>query len=502
MNGPPVFFLPVVDWSFRVQRPQHLARCFARAGYRVFYPDLRFAPVPPPPRLVESGIWRLALEGDPGHDPYRDRLPGDAVARAVAGLRAMAAEHPLDGCWIVAQLPSWRPLAEAIRTAFAGRLLFDCVDEYAAFRDHAALADDEADLARGADLVVAVSEPLRAKLAGLGASRAVVVRNGCDPEHFGPAAGRARGDGPPVAGFFGGIHDWFDASLLAAVARVRPGWQFWLIGDTYLGDVEPLQGLANVRFLGELPYADLPRVVSHFDAGIIPFKLTPLTRVVETVKVYEMLAAGLPVVATALPELRRLAPMVAIANGVDDFAACLDAALATPASARAARRELARSHSWLERFLLLQRLMTAVAEGECAEVEVAARARVSEAARAPEAAGVAAPMPAVAAVPPARRSTSYRVDRYWLGLFAPAPAAAERGEPMSRGEQLAGLEAERLSLVAQRDRVQVEAARLAGELERVERERLALERELCRVTSSRWWRLAAPLRALRQRLRA
>jgi glycosyltransferase involved in cell wall biosynthesis/GT2 family glycosyltransferase len=363
MFGSPVLFLPVIDWSFRVQRPQHLARCFARAGYRVYYPDLRLAPRPRPPHLVESGVWRLALAGDPAHDPYRHRLPAEAVERALAALQALAAEHPLAGCWIVTQLPSWRPLAEAIRAAFGGHLMFDCVDEYAAFRDHEPLTDEEAALTRGADLVVAVTEPLRAKLAALGAS-CVLVRNGCDPDHFGPVAGRVRGAGPPVAGFFGGIHDWFDSRLLAAVARARPGWQVWLVGDTYLGEVEPLRALANVRFLGELPYADLPRVVSHFDVGIIPFKVTPLTRVTETVKVYEMIAAGLPVVATDLPELRRLAPLVALAAGADDFAACLDAALAAPQAARDARRELARSSSWLERFLELRRAMAAVDGGQ------------------------------------------------------------------------------------------------------------------------------------------
>jgi hypothetical protein len=26
MIGPPVVFLPIVDWAYRVQRPQHLAR--------------------------------------------------------------------------------------------------------------------------------------------------------------------------------------------------------------------------------------------------------------------------------------------------------------------------------------------------------------------------------------------------------------------------------------------------------------------------------------------
>ena len=500
MLGTPVFFLPIVEWSFRVQRPHHLARCFARAGWRVYYPDLRLTPEPPPPRLVESGIWRLALAGDRAHDPYRDRLPAAAVERALRALRAAAADHPLDGCWIVAQLPSWRPLGEAVRAAFGGHLIFDCVDEYAAFRDHAPLAGEEAELARGADLVVAATEPLRAKLAGLGASRAMVVRNGCDPEHFGAAAGRVRGSGPPVAGFFGGIHDWFDSRLLAAVARAHPEWEIWLVGDTYLGDVEPLCGLPNVRWLGELPYADLPRVVSHFDAGIIPFKLTPLTRVAETVKVYEMLAAGLPVVATDLPELRRLAPLVTVAAGAEDFAACLGAALAAPAAVRAACRDLARSHSWLERFLALRRAMAAADGGgrPAAAAAVVAERRLS--------------------TPPHRRSLGLAAPALesgtaaWRGragaepaLLAPGAAAAigaAAGEPQQLVHRVADLESERLSLIEQRDRVQAEAGRLAAELARVERERLAHERELGRVTSSRWWRLGAPLRALRRWLRA
>src|SRR5579864_654919 len=312
MSSRPILFLPIVEWTFRVQRPHHLARCFARAGHRVYYADLRLAAEPRSPTLEESGIWRLALAGDPAHDPYRDRMQPAAAERAAAGLQAVTREHPehpLSGCWIVAELPSWRPLAEAVRRAFGGLILFDCLDDYAAFGDHAPLLDEESGLARTADLAVAATEPLRRKLADLGV-RCITVRNACEHEHFAPAAARVRQAGPPVVGFWGGIHDWFDGALLAELARQRPDWEFCLVGDTYRGEVEPLAALANVRFLGELPYADLPRIASRFDAGIIPFKLTPLTAVAETVKVYEMLAAGLPVVASELPELRRFAPHV------------------------------------------------------------------------------------------------------------------------------------------------------------------------------------------------
>src|SRR5919106_1682321 len=356
MEPPPILFLPIINWEFRTQRPQQLARCFARAGHRVYYPALRLPPDPPAPHQVESGIWQIALNGDPGLDPYRERLSPAAVELALGSLREISAEHPLDGCWIIAQLPSWRPLAEAARTAFGGAVLFDCMDDFTAFGDHGDLAQDERALAISADLVVTSAQSLFDKLAPLN-PQTRMVRNGCEPAHFGPASARTLPDEPVVVGFFGGIHDWFDGSLVAEIARLRPQWEIRLIGDTYRGDVETLRTLPNVKFFGEVPYAALPRLVSGFHAGIIPFKITPLTEAADPVKAYEMLAAGLTVVATDLPELRRLVPLVALAHTAGEFVAHIEESLSEPPEARLARFEAARRESWLDRFLDLRRAM-------------------------------------------------------------------------------------------------------------------------------------------------
>ncbi len=37
--GPPILYLPAVSWSYRFQRPQHLALALARAGHPVLYVD-------------------------------------------------------------------------------------------------------------------------------------------------------------------------------------------------------------------------------------------------------------------------------------------------------------------------------------------------------------------------------------------------------------------------------------------------------------------------------
>jgi len=470
MLGTPVLFLPIIEWEFRVQRPQQLARCFARAGRRVYYPRLRLGD-PAPPQPVESGIWTFRLAGDPALDPYRDRLGPRDVELALRSLRGLAASHRLDGLWVIAQLPFWRPRAEAIRAELGGRLLFDCMDDFSAFADHGDCAAEELAMAGAADLVTTTSERLRGKLAPASA-RCVVVRNGCDPEHFGPAAVRPRPGAPPVVGFFGGIHEWFDAPLVAALAAARPGWEVWLIGDTYRADTAALRGLPNVHLLGEVAYADLPRAVSHFDVGIIPFRINRLTEATDPVKAYEMLAAGLPVVATPLPELARLAPHVALARTAEEFVARIEEALAAPREARAARREMAGRSSWLARFLELTELM--------AEVETAA--------------GPAA-LP-LRSAPPCPRSLGIGHDRSdLLRQVVRLEACLATAE-----DDRARLAAEHRSLVEQRDRVLDECGRLASELQRIERERLALEHQVQGLTSSRLWRAIRPLRVLRSRV--
>jgi len=71
-QAPDVFFWGVIDWRFRIQRPQHLATGFSRRGYRVFYISTSFVNTDKPGFEVEkmdlSGhLWnvRIHLQGRP-----------------------------------------------------------------------------------------------------------------------------------------------------------------------------------------------------------------------------------------------------------------------------------------------------------------------------------------------------------------------------------------------------------------------------------------------------
>ena len=58
------------------------------------------------------------------------------------------------------------------------------------------------------------------------------------------------------------------------------------------------------------PYAEMPAYVRDFDVGMIPFRVDPMTRAVDPVKIYEYFSLGKPVVARPLPELSRFGDLV------------------------------------------------------------------------------------------------------------------------------------------------------------------------------------------------
>jgi glycosyltransferase involved in cell wall biosynthesis len=153
----------------------------------------------------------------------------------------------------------------------------------------------------------------------------------------------------PRAVYAGSLDSWFDAALLGAVASLLPRWAFVLIGPVRAA-LRDLRGRPNVVLLGPRPYADLPAYFRHADAGLVPFVLTPLTHAIHPIKIYEYLAAGLPVVATPMEESAAIGAPIRLAAGPEAFAAALEAARSEGADAAAARSAFARRHTWDRRF--------------------------------------------------------------------------------------------------------------------------------------------------------
>lgn len=235
--------------------------------------------------------------------------------------------------------------------------LYYCVDEHSQFEgvDADRIAASEAELVRRADLVITSSKPLFDSKRRIRPD-VVLLRHGVDYDHF-AAAWRRELPCPreivsvpkPVFGFFGVIHHWIDVELMAAVAEMRPQYSFVLIGEQ-LVDVSVLSSLPNVHLLGRRPNAELPAYCAAFSAGLMPFRQTEMTQNINPIKMYEYLAAGLPVISTPLPETRRYDGPIITADTPERFAAGCDRVLASDhPGRREAISSVVRNESWLSK---------------------------------------------------------------------------------------------------------------------------------------------------------
>ena len=235
-------------------------------------------------------------------------------------------------------------------------------DDTTAFPDTPrSFGDLEREICGRVDLVLATAHRLAARARDLGARRVLHLPNACEPGLFaGPAPEPPdlRGVARPRAIYAGALDRWFDARLVAETARRLPAWTFLLLGPCR-ADLSGLGALPNVRLLGPRPYGELPAYLRASDAGIVPFVVNDLTHAIHPLKVYEYLAAGLPVVTTPMEETASLGAPLRLAGTAEEFARALEDALALSRGpegerARRERQVFAGRHTWDGRFETLQ----------------------------------------------------------------------------------------------------------------------------------------------------
>jgi len=274
-------------------------------------------------------------------------------------------------------------------------VIYHIVDEYAGYSGVSAawrpvVQQAEERLARQADLVFVTSPDLLERKRELN-QRITLVPNAVDYEAFSRVASQAplpsdmASMRPPIAGYVGAINDKLDLVLLLQVARrcrysVPPlagaqarqpcqehspehrengteyEWSFVLVGPVTIHTeegqrtLEALRRLPHVHFLGPKSVSDVPRYVAACAVCLLPYQINEWTKHIDSLKLYEYLACGKPVVATAVPAAQRFAALVRIARDDREFVSSMDDALAEDGPAlQAERRQLAAQNTWEQR---------------------------------------------------------------------------------------------------------------------------------------------------------
>jgi glycosyltransferase involved in cell wall biosynthesis len=353
----PIVAICHLGWDWVWQRPQQFLSRFARR-HRVLFVETYRSP-------VDATQVRIRTpDGHPNVTVLQMHLPearwADGAFIDLERRRTLQAvlagelrgqfDHPL--LWF------YDPMGVV---AFAGHLhervvVYDCMDELSQFKGAPpALVERERELLRVADVVFCGGQKMRKKRLPLN-ENTHFFGTGVDCTHFGRALSpeldvapeiAALGRGP-VLGYFGVVDERIDYELLARLADARSDWHVVMVGPTAKVDPAGFPKRRNLHFIGGRPYEQLPALTRGFSVAMMPFALNPATEYINPTKALEYMAAGRPVVSTALDEVRMNFGKVArIAKSHDEFITLCAREAESPSRTRILRGlELAAENTW------------------------------------------------------------------------------------------------------------------------------------------------------------
>ncbi|MDB5413380.1 MAG: UDP-galactopyranose mutase [Rubritepida sp.] len=297
-------------WNALFQRPQQLMSRFARQREVFFFEE-----------PVRHEVARLQITPCPvtGVQVVTPMLPDPSDTAALRGaLDLLLARSGPAAAWYCT------PAALAFSDHVAWlAVAYDCVDGLPAEHEQA--------LFQAADVVFTGGPSLQAARKH-SHGNIHCLPSGVDDEHFAAARGLIRepedqmGLRRPLLGYSGVIDGRLDMDLLGRMAALRPDWHFAMIGPL----MTPLPEAANIHWLGEKAYAELPAYMSHWDAALMPYARNQATRLLNPEEAPEYLAAGRRVVSTPVADVvRRFAGIeaVTIAEDAEGFVAAAEEAM-------------------------------------------------------------------------------------------------------------------------------------------------------------------------------
>ncbi|WP_027062607.1 glycosyltransferase [Mesorhizobium loti] len=319
-------------WNFVFQRPQHLLSLASARNKVIYFEE---------PVFEDVSYALLRMQDAAEH--IRIATPvlpvGTSAAKADAVQRLFVDQIVGDTPHV--RLIAWYYTPMALR--FSHHLecdvcVYDCMDELSAFKNAPVeLTQFEKALFHRADVVFTGGLSLYEAKRNLHRS-IFPFPSSIDLAHFHQARGYGedaadqRGIPHPRVGYFGVIDERLDVDLVTQAALAMQDVHFVMIGPVVKIDPSLLPRANNIHWLGGKAYSDLPNYLRHWDAGWMPFALNEATRFISPTKTPEFLAAGLPVVSTAIVDVVRSYGAQSLVDIIDveDFEQKLRSVLGRP----------------------------------------------------------------------------------------------------------------------------------------------------------------------------
>ncbi len=302
-------------------------------------------------RVSRVGAVDRAADGacvPPGNDAVAPHILSPVMWPSFRGPRSSALNHRLLSRAVHKALrhvaPGKQPILVSTSPTVPGlfrdhafrRKVYYCVDDFTHWHgiDGRAVHRLEQETLDACDLMIASSAAILASRSSF-VNTATLLTHGVDLAHFShvtcdpssPLAALPH----PLVGMFGVFDRRVDGQALKNAARLSPRATFVILGPVVDRDPAEFRDVPNIRFMGAVPYSDLPGHVGHFDLCILPYVIGESTYSINPLKLKEYLATGKPVIVSPLPEAIRLAEYLTLA-GPEEFPQAVASALAAIAS--------------------------------------------------------------------------------------------------------------------------------------------------------------------------
>lgn len=291
-----------------------------------------------------------------GRQPLRGMTAWMRRRALARQMRRLGMTHPI--LWIC------RPEMGDVIGQFGEKLvLYHVVDEYSAYAgvaDAAAARRREEEVLRRADVVITTSPALYEGKRAFNrhtylvpnavnfAAFEAAMRDPALPADIAPLS-------RPWVGYVGAINTKVDLEFIGALAGAHPEWSVILVGPVSIPPEDTsfhaLRSRPNVFFLGKKGVEEVPYYIKALDICLLPYRRNEWTRHISSLKLYEYMACGKPIIATDVPAAREFEELVFIVEGPAQGVAQAEQILAAgfPADKSQAEREIARRNTWQAR---------------------------------------------------------------------------------------------------------------------------------------------------------
>ena len=354
--------LSIINWDYRIQRPQQIDKILSKKNYRIFYIKNEFELTnsnnfPFLAKKKETNIYEISLTSNKNLFIYTDKPSIKNIEYIKGSLLNLIKTANIKNPIIKIDHPFWFYIVKDLNFP----IIYDCMDYHQGFKlNQKDLIKNEINLIKKSNATIVSSSFLYKHVVKIKKNNIFIIRNGVDLNHFKNKNFKNKKN-KKIIGYFGAINDWFDEKVIELIAKNNQNIEIILVGKIENKLIEKIaKKYNNISLLGEKKYQEIPEILNSFDICIIPFKLTKLIKATNPVKIYEYFTSGKPVITSKIPELLTFKNQIYFYNKKNILKKIKLAINEKNDKLEKERKEIAKNNSWKTRTIDFEKIINSI----------------------------------------------------------------------------------------------------------------------------------------------